>query len=110
MPIPRMPQFTVYLNRDSRSKGEIPFLLDVQSDLLSELRTRVVIPLYLKSSLSGKLMTKLSPEVQVEGKKLVLMTPQLAGISVKDLGEPVGSLAEHRGEIIAALDLLFTGF
>lgn len=105
-----MPQFTVYRNRSAKSKGEIPFLLDIQSDLLSELKTRVVVPLYLKSSLSSKPMTKLSPEIQVEGKKLVLMTPQLAGISIKDLGEPVASLAQHRSEIIAALDLLITGF
>lgn len=105
-----MPQFTVYRNKNPRSKAEVPFLLDVQSDLLSELKTRVVIPLYLKTSLGSKPITKLAPEVQVEGKKLILMTPQLAGVSVKDLGEPVGSLAKHRGEIIAALDLLITGF
>lgn len=105
-----MPQFTVYRNKSGQSRGEIPFLLDVQSDLLSDLKTRVVIPLYSKTSLGSKPITRLAPEVQVEGKKLVLMTPQLAGIAVKDLGEPVTSLAQHRAEIIAALDLLLTGF
>ncbi len=105
-----MSQFTVYRNKSSRSKGRIPFLLDVQSDLLSELHTRVVIPLYSKTASGGKPMTRLAPELEVEGRKLVLITPQLAGVSVKDLGEPVASLAPHRAEIIAALDLLFTGF
>lgn len=35
--------------------------------------------------------------------------PELAGIYAKHLGEHVDSLAEHRQEIMAALDLLFSG-
>jgi toxin CcdB len=54
-------------------------------------------------------MTRLTPEVSFEGKKLVVMTPQLAGIAVKDLGDPVGSLAKVRDDVIASLDLLLTG-
>lgn len=38
------------------------------------------------------------------------MTPQLAGISMRHLGEPVGNLKQHRAKILAALDLLLTGF
>ncbi len=105
-----MPQFTVYRNKSAQSRGGIPFLLDVQNDLLSDLKTRVVIPLYSKTLLGTKPITRLVPEVQVEGKKLVLMTPQLAGVAVKDLGEPVASLVERRADIVAALDLLITGF
>jgi len=37
------------------------------------------------------------------------MTPQLAGIAVKDLGDSVGSLVKVRDAIVASLDLLFTG-
>jgi len=105
-----MPQFSVHRNKNPKSKGEIPYLLDVQSDLLGGLRTRVVIPLYKKKSTHIKPMTRLTPEFEVEGRKLLLMTPQLAGISMRDLGEPVGNLKQHRSEILAALDLLITGF
>ena len=105
-----MAQYTVYRNKNPKSKTEIPFLLDVQSKLLSELGTRVVIPLFQKKSLRIKPLTKLTPEFQIDGKKLILMTPQLAGISIKELGEPVGDLTQHRIDIIAALDLLITGF
>ena len=105
-----MAQYTVYRNKNPKSKTEIPFLLDVQSKLLSELGTRVVIPLFQKKSLRIKPLTKLTPEFQIDGKKLILMTPQLAGISIKELGEPVGDLTQHRIDIIAALDLLMTGF
>lgn len=40
-----MPQFDVYRNRNPRSRRSIPYLLDVQSDLLTALSTRVVVPL-----------------------------------------------------------------
>jgi toxin CcdB len=40
-------QFAVYRNKSPRSKSTYPFLVDVQSDLLDELQTRVVIPLTL---------------------------------------------------------------
>ncbi len=105
-----MPQFAVYRNKNPKSKGEIPYLLDIQSDLLGELRTRVVVPLYHKKSTRIKPMTRLTPELEIEGRKLILMTPQLAGVSMKDLGEPVGNLKQNRPEILAALDMLITGF
>lgn len=105
-----MAQFAVYRNKSPRSKASIPYLLDVQSDLLSELGTRVVIPLFEKKSLGIRPLTRLAPEFEIDGKTCVLMTPQLAGIPTKELGEPVGDLAQHRTVIIAALDLLITGF
>ena len=90
-----MSQFTVYRNRNPKSKAEIPYLSDVQGDLLSELGTRVVIPLFQQESLGIKPLIRLTPELQIDGKKCILMTPQLAGIPIKDLGEPVGDLAQH---------------
>jgi toxin CcdB len=38
-----------------------------------------------------------------------MLTPELAGIPRKALGERVANLAGERGAIIAALDLAFTG-
>ena len=104
-----MAQFSVYRNKNPQTRINIPFLLDVQSDLLSELNTRVVVPMYLRKTLKTTPMTRLTPEVSFEGKKLVVMTPQLAGIAVKDLGDPMGSLVKLRDAIVASLDLLLTG-
>jgi len=103
-----MPQFTVYRNKNPRTRAEMPFLVDVQSDMLSELKTRVVIPLHIKKSI--KPMTTLTPEFEVDGRAVVLMTPQLAGVSMRHLGEPAGNLKQYRTEILGALDLLITGF
>lgn len=105
-----MPQFTAYLNKNPDSKDRAPYLLDVQSDLLNELGTRVVVPLFNKKTPGIKPITQLTPEFQIDGKKVVLMTPQLAGISKKDLGAPAADLSRHRTAIISALDLLITGF
>lgn len=104
-----MPQFAVYKNKNAATKTRVPFLLDVQSDLLSELDTRLVIPLYVGTAWKGKPFTVLTPRFEIQGKEYVLMTPQLAGISKKDLGEEVTELTAGRNSIIAALDFLITG-
>ena len=52
---------------------------------------------------------RLMPKFRVEGISVVMSTPELAGVGVANLGEPVVSLADKRQEIIAALDLLFSG-
>lgn len=104
-----MPQFIVYRNKNPATKARIPYLLDVQSNLLSELDTRVVIPLYVSTALKGKMLTTLTPTFEIEGKEYVLMTPQLAGISRKELGAEVAVFSTHRDAIITALDFLITG-
>lgn len=105
-----MSQFTVYRNENPGSKASFPFLLDIQSDLLSRLRTRVVIPLCAESWLEGEPISRLIPEVEVEDDTYLALTPQLAGVSTRELGEPVTSSRSCRDELIAALDLLVTGF
>ncbi len=85
-------------------------LVDVQSDLLDDLRTRVVIPLTKTASLAKKPVSQLAPLVRFEDEAYVLLTPQLAGIAVSDLGTPVGTLAGQRDILVAALDFLFMGF
>ena len=104
-----MAQFGVHRNPNPQTKAQVPFLLDVQSDLLADLGTRVVVPLGPASAMKGKLVRTLMPVFQIDGKSYAMLTPQLAGIEKKQMGSEVASLAEHRNEIIAALDLLLTG-
>lgn len=103
-----MPQFSVYKNKNPVTKVRVPYLLDVQSNLLSELETRVVVPLYTATAMKGKTLTVLTPTFEIEGKEYVAITPQLAGISRKELGAKVAELTACRDTIIAALDLLIT--
>lgn len=104
-----MAQFDVYRNANAASKARAPYLLDVQSDLLDTLTTRVVVPLCKPEVLKGKLAERLNPVLEVEGRKFILLTPEMAGVSRKALGECAGNLSQHRQAIIAALDLVITG-
>ena len=104
-----MAQFDVYSNPNSETKRAIPYLLDVQADLLNNLRTRVVIPLYSVSAM-GKAAKHLNPRFSIKRTTVIMSTAELAGVTVNTLGDTVCSLKEHRNEIIAALDFLFTGF
>lgn len=105
-----MPQFAVHRNRNTATKVRFPFLLDVQTDLLEDLGTRVVVPLAPATIATKRgAMQTLTPVCTIGGKPYLLLTPQLAGISAKELGPPVADLSQDRQKIMAALDLLLTG-
>ena len=104
-----MAQFDVYRNSNAATRARVPYLLDVQSDLLDLLATRIVVPLCKPEVLSGKPAERLNPVFEVEGRKLLMLTPELAGVSRKALGDRVTNLAAERAVIIAALDLALTG-
>jgi toxin CcdB len=105
-----VPQFTVHRNKSPRTKGTFPYLVDVQSDLLDQLQTRVVIPLTRVAGLAKKPLSHLTPTLTFNGEAYVLMTPQLAGVARTELGAPAGSLAAQRHAIVAAMAFLLTGF
>lgn len=104
-----MAQFAVYRNRNPKTRTTYPYLLDVQSDLLSDLHTRVVIPLAKAAALRRRPIRGLTPVVELDGEKLLLLVPQLAGIARSELGTPVANVSACRPQIVAALDLLITG-
>jgi toxin CcdB len=103
-------QFAVYRNKNPRTKATFPFLVDVQSDLLEALGTRMVIPLTKAPGVAKKPVSHLIPEIPFSGDRYVLMTPQLAGVSLSDLGPVAGTLVEERRAILGAVDFLLTGF
>lgn len=104
-----MKQFDVVANPFPRSRERQPFLVSLQSDLLTRsLDTTVVAP--LEPITSGIYADRLNPRVEIEGKPFVLMTQELVTIRTSVLGQSRGSVSDERDSIIAALDLLFTGF
>lgn len=48
-----MARYDVYRNQSARGADDTPFLLDVQADMLAQLRTRVVVPLRLAAGGAG---------------------------------------------------------
>jgi hypothetical protein len=64
-----MPQFAVYRNPNPETTADYPLLLDVQSDLIAELGTRVVVPLCPAEATKGKLLRTLTPGLEVAGEQ-----------------------------------------
>lgn len=104
-----MAQFRVYENSNRATKQRIPYLLDIQSDLLDDLQTTVVIPLALKSTIGKAAMTKLCPLIEIEEREFVVLTSQIAGVDRKVLGKEIGDFSHYRAEVIAAVDFLISG-
>ncbi|HEX4416434.1 MAG TPA: CcdB family protein [Kofleriaceae bacterium] len=100
-----MSQFDVFRNRRS---NEFPLLVDVQSDLHENLTTRLVLPLMARTPLTAT-RTRLTPVVNVLGSEYIVVTTLAAAVSRAGLGSPIGSLADQRPTLIAALDILITG-
>ena len=99
-----MARFDIFKN-----EGEAGYLLDVQSDLLSGLNTRVIVPLLPRSSAPSPAQ-RLNPVFSIEGQELVMATQYMAAVPESELRSRVGSLAKKQDEISAALDMLFLGF
>lgn len=104
-----MAQFDVYPNPSKTSKAHYPYLVDIQSSLLADLATRMVVPIGKRSAFGNQAMRGLTPEVTFEGLELLLLTPQISSVPEKYLKNPIGSLAHFRDRIIEAIDLAVTG-
>ncbi len=104
-----MSQFSVYKNKNSRTKKTFPYLLDIQSDLLGQLRTTVVIPLGKYSTVKDQVITRLCPIVEIDGNKYAALTQQIAGIEKSLLGTNVTNISDYKSEFIDAIDLIISG-
>lgn len=105
-----MARFDVYANPGSQS-STTPYLLDVQSDLLDGLDSRMVIPLRsLRHFPKVKLSLRLTPVLAIDGEDFLLETPKMGAVPRQVLKSPVTSLAQAQEQITAALDFLFQGY
>ena len=101
-----MAQFDLF--RHARNK-RYPLLLDLQADLLRDLATRIVAPLTPVKRLGAKPISRLNPVVTVDGGEYAILFQELAALPATAIGAAAGNLRNRRDELIAALDLLFTG-
>jgi len=98
-----MARYDFYRNADGG------YLLDVQSDLLEGLSTRVVIPL-MPPKIAPVPGRRLNPTFAINGKDHVMVTQFMSAFATSELPVPEGNLSRHHDDIVAALDLLFQGF
>jgi toxin CcdB len=105
-----MARFDVYANPGSHA-ATTPYLLDVQSDLLNGLDSRMVIPLRsIKHFPKVKLSTQLTPVFNIDGESYLLETPKMGAVPLRVLKSRVTSLAPAQDQITAAMDFLFHGY
>lgn len=105
-----MAQFDVYLNPQPESRPFVPYIMDVQSPLIDQLPTRLVMPLSRVGADQARLPVNLCPAVEVDGEVLTLMAHLAAPVSARLLRKPVTSLAHRANEVTGALDAVISGF
>jgi toxin CcdB len=101
-------QFDVVANPDPIDAAQRPYLVILQSDLISGLTSTVVAPLVTRENMRGA--QRLNPILSVEGREYWLATHELFAFDQRILHGRVTTLADRRDTIMAALDFLFLGF
>jgi toxin CcdB len=81
------------------------YWLDCQSNLLSDLNSRFIVPLRLYADMPGG-DRRLNPVFAIHGTEYVMQTHLAAAISAKLLSKPTTSLIEHEYRIGSAIDML----
>ena len=104
-----MSQFTLYKNNDKSTANTYPYFVDVQSELLQTLNTRLVIPLTPLALLDQKAPSHLCPTIHLDEGDFVILTQQMASVPTKVLKESITDISTFRDEIISAIDFLITG-
>lgn len=101
-------QFDVIANPDTADAAHRPYLVVLQSDLISGLKSTVVAPLVPREQMTGA--SRLNPIVLLEGREFWLATHELFSVDQRMIQGKVATLGEHRDSIIASLDFIFTGY
>jgi toxin CcdB len=102
-------QFDVFDNPSPRMRDVYPYVVDVQSDLLSALATRMVVPLAITTLAAKDLPRRLCPVLTVSGQSLMLVPFEAAPLDKRLLRTEVTSVRDRSHEIIAAMDSVLSG-
>jgi toxin CcdB len=104
-----MAQSDVYVNPSSSTGKFYPYVVDIQSTHVSQLATRIVLPIGYASVFDPDIMERLVPEIIYNGEALLILAPQISALPAKLLKNPVGSIAHLREQVIDALDFAIAG-
>jgi hypothetical protein len=85
----------------------IRYLIILQSDVLSPLRTTIVAP--LRAAANTPDLGRLTPRVKVKGRVFAVSVTELVSLQHQLLGPVVANAKSERVKIINALDMVFTG-
>ena len=86
-----------------------PMVLNVQSDYLDWIDTRLVIPLVPRKNAPPPAKL-LNPIFEIQNSQLVLLTQAMSAISTQLLQKKISNLSAEQDHITRALDMVFQGF
>lgn len=104
-----MAQFFAYQNPNPATREQFPCLLDIQSNLLDELRTTIIVPLSPSESVAHITISKLNPTIEIDGDSYTAMVQDMAGMDRRQLGRELCDLTHYRSEIVGAVDFVLSG-
>ena len=96
-----MARFDVY-----RMQGSDSFLIELQSDYLDWITTRVVAPLVPREH-APKQIKHLNPIFRIHGHDYVMITQSMAAVPTNALVEVATNLSTRQDEITHAVDMVF---
>jgi toxin CcdB len=102
-----MAQFDVHRNI-GKHRGDIPYVVLVQSSLYDSYRRRVVVPMVRKAVLGKVSNPRFNPSFRIENVQVVLHPLEIVSVPNELLGEYVESLSSEGSRIMDALDELLT--
>jgi toxin CcdB len=102
-------QFDVYPNPSPRMRDQYPFVVDIQSNLLAGLPSRMVVPLAISQLAASDLPHRLCPVFQIKSTRVVLIPFESAPLDKRLLKRKIVSLSDQAHSVIAALDAVTSG-
>ena len=105
-----MAQFDISVNENKASKTEVPYLMVIQSDSVSILGSRIVVPLRKTADVKNRSISKIHVPIEIADEEYIAFISEMAAIPAEILGSVISNGTSKRTEITAAIDLLFTGF
>lgn len=102
-------QFDVFENPSPRTRNVYPYVVDIQSDLLGALATRLVVPLAITTLSAHDMPRRLCPVISVNDQPFMLVPFEAAPLDKRLLKTEITSIRERSHEIIAAMDTVLSG-
>ena len=90
------------------NRPQITAALDLTSDLLNALATRMTMPLAVSDNVT-KVPTALCPVIIVKGKRLHALAHYAAPLPAKALRRPIDNVVAQASTLVSAMDTVLSG-
>lgn len=102
-------QFDVFDNPSPRMRHVYPYVVEVQSDVLASLATRMVVPLAVSTLATSAMPRRLCPTITVNEKSFMFVPFEAAPLDKRLLSTRTTNVRHRAHDIIAAMDALLSG-